>query len=112
MGPLINLLLLCYAVVIAKRYKDNKLYAIKQINKFHAQRKNVVKYVVNERRVLLSLSHPAILKLHWTSRDEQHVYMIYEYINNGELWEMIQKFPNKVVPLDLAKHWLAEIVLG
>ncbi len=97
-------------VTLAHRYRDRKNYAVKVINKASAQRKNVIKYVINERRVLVALNHPNIIRLHWTSRDEMNVYMFYEHATNGELWELLQKFPSKQVPLDVARYWMAELV--
>jgi len=110
-----DIMLLCrtgVVVTLAYRYYDQKTYAVKAISKERAQRKRVTKYVVNERRVLLMLNHPNILKLHWTSRDATNVYMIYEHVPKGELWEMLQKLPNKRVPEPLAKFWLGEIILA
>lgn len=50
-------------VTLCERYKDHKNYALKIINKEKAQRKKMVKYVLNERRVMLMLNHPHIIKV-------------------------------------------------
>ena len=97
-------------VTLCKRYRGGQEYALKSINKQKAMQKRMVKYIQNERSVLLSLSHPHIVKLHFTSRDAENVYMFYEYCSKGELWAWLQRFPRKIVPLPLRRIWMAQIV--
>lgn len=97
-------------VVQCERYADRRKYALKMINKSKAQSKNVIKYVLNERRVMSLLNHPHIIKMLWTARDETNVYMFYEHAPRGELWELLQKFPARAVPVELARVWLAQLV--
>ena len=50
-------------IVLAKRHRDHKQYALKIVNKEKAMRANNVKYLLNERKVMLLLNHSRIIKV-------------------------------------------------
>lgn len=97
-------------VFLATRYCDRKQYALKVIEKRRVQRNEMFKYVLQEKQVMLMLDHPSIIKLHWTFRDSFCVYLMTELGSGGELWELWNQCEAKRLPLELTRHYAAEIV--
>ena len=69
-----------------------KVYAMKVIEKVHAQRHGGLPQVKNEKDVLIRLdSHPNIVRLHSTFHDADHLYILLEYASGGELFGHIKR---------------------
>lgn len=49
---------------------------------------------MQERRVLLELDNPFILKMHYAFQTPSSLYMIFDYINGGDLFYHINKRGN------------------
>jgi len=65
---------------------------------------------VAERDILERLDHPFIMKLQFAFQDSQHLYMIMEFVNGGELFYHLShsgRFKE-----DRAKFYCAEIILA
>ena len=45
-----------------------------------------------------------------TFKDDLNVYLVMELAPKGELWDLLQKAPDKKLPLELARHYAAEMV--
>lgn len=52
------------------------------------------KSTLQERKVLLELEHPFILKLHYAFKTRQTLYMIFDYASGGDLFFHIKKRGN------------------
>lgn len=59
---------------------------------------------------MLLLDHPSIIKLYWTFKDVLCVYMMMELGEGGELWELWDQCENRRLPIELVRHYAAELV--
>lgn len=96
-------------VKLATRYYDNSKFALKDFDKAKVTRTKMFKYVVNERKHLLMLNHPGVIRLIQTFQDRMFVFILSEYAEGGELFDLIQKHPNGLRPA-LAAFYTAELV--
>ncbi|CAG9330060.1 PRKACB_1 [Blepharisma stoltei] len=99
-------------VVIArlKNQKQGTYYAIKMINKEVLAKLKQVEHAKCEKRVLMSLDNPFILKVFSSFQDNACLYLVMEYIAGGELFTRLRlwhHFPN-----DVALFYATEILLA
>jgi serine/threonine protein kinase len=95
-------------VLLGKHNINNKLYAIKKINKNMLNNYEKQHEVHIEKQILAELRHPNIVKLNKTFQDKKHLYFALEYCKNKDLGYLIKvlgKFDFK-----LAQFYLAEIL--
>ena len=77
-----------FGKVFKVRYKlNNCIYALKRIPKNYEDDVDGVKkkYIWREIEMLTQLRHPNIIKYYETFEDENYIYLIIEYANNGSL---------------------------
>jgi len=67
------------------RISDNKIYALKLIQKEQVKKKNLIKYVKNEIKIMQEFNNMHILKMYETFEDKNFLYLIVEYCNMGTL---------------------------
>lgn len=73
--------------------RPEESYALKFFNKQTVMKTDFVKYVHQEKNAMLVLNdpgHPNVIRMIDTFRDEQNVYILYEYAEGGDLWEEIK----------------------
>ena len=68
--------------------KTGEIRACKQLSKHMIQDKTQFQ---TEIEIMITLTHPNILKLYEVFEDERYYYLIIEKCNGGELFEKIQK---------------------
>jgi 3-phosphoinositide dependent protein kinase-1 len=78
-------------VVIGTEKANGQRYAIKILNKKQIIQQKKIQYVNLEKNVLLSLSHPFIIKLYYTFQDAYSLYFVLELARNGDLLSHIQR---------------------
>jgi cGMP-dependent protein kinase 1 len=72
-------------------HNSNYLYAIKVIpKKITEKQKSLCKYLLLEKRILLALDHPFIIKLVKTLKTENFLFFLMEFVNGLSLEEYIQ----------------------
>ena len=99
-------------VYLARKNTNNKLYAIKILNKNWINTKNQKNNVKTERTVLAKLSHPFIMKLNYAFQTKKSLYFITQFMHGGELNYHIYNEKNNYFSEEKAKFYAAEIVLG
>jgi hypothetical protein len=96
-------------VMLVRNSLNKQYYALKIMSIVEIIRLKQADHVRNEKNVLESVnSHPFIVRLYWTHHNEQHLYMLLEYIAGGELFSLLRqraKFEAKA-----AVFYAAEIV--
>ena len=95
-------------VLLGKHNLNNKLYAIKKINKNMLNNYEKQHEVHIEKQILAELRHPNIVKLNKAFQDKKHLYFALEYCKNkdlGHLLNVLGKFDFK-----LAQFYSAEIL--
>ena len=78
-------------VYLAQNTINQAWYAIKAINKKKLATKQQIKHVHDEKDVLLSASHPFLVKLWGTFQTDSHVFFVTDYVPGGELFRLIRK---------------------
>ncbi|CAJ0608934.1 unnamed protein product [Cylicocyclus nassatus] len=69
-----------------------KIYAMKVLSKEHVRKKNEVKHVMAELKVLKSnIHHPFLVSLHFSFQSKDKLYFVLDYLNGGELFSHLQR---------------------
>ena len=67
-------------------HNKKNIYAIKAISRKSVElQKMLSKYFVNERRVMLTLNHPFIVKLVKTMKNNLYCFLLIEFVNDKKL---------------------------
>ena len=66
-------------VHLAEKKSDNKLFAIKVLDKKSLKNSNLVKYAHSERNILSLMDHPFIVKLNSAFQSENKLYLVMDY---------------------------------
>lgn len=96
-------------VILAQHHKNLNYYAIKVLNKAKIVKKDQVKQVVREKRVLHAASFPFIASLAFSFKDNSNVYMALEYVNGGELFTYMRR--SGKLGEDTSRFYIAQLVL-
>ena len=78
-------------VILVKNDLNNKLYAMKILNKKYIIKKNQVQHTQNERVMLEKLKHPFIVRLNYAFQDSKRLYFVTEFMQGGELFFHLRK---------------------
>lgn len=106
-------------VVHAKSKNSDTEFAIKIMEKAYIKKENKVKYVMMERNILAMISHPLMVKFHFSFQDKENLYMCMDLATGGELLSLIMKkksenLQNRVLDqacdIITSRFYLAEIV--
>ena len=99
-------------VYVASRNSNNKLYAIKILNKDRINNKIQIKSINTERFILGKLNHPFIMRLNYAFQTKKSLYFITQFMHGGELNYHIYKEKNNYFSEGKTKFYAAEIILG
>ena len=77
-------------VFLVKKISNNKLYALKAIDKNFMKKERKEHQVYVEREVLLKLNHPNIIKLYSSFQDKNKLYFVLEYASGGEFSDYLR----------------------
>jgi len=66
-------------VTLVKKKSDEKLYAMKSLSKPNIVRRKQVEHTRAERRILGTITHPFIVKLHYAFQTEKKLYFVLDY---------------------------------
>ena len=77
-------------------HNKKHFYAIKCVDKSEAEKqKHLIKYFLEERRVLLELDHPFIMKLVRTFKSKENIFFLTNYINGKGLNKYLESKKEK-----------------
>jgi len=75
-----------FGQVYSARYlKNNKLYALKVLNKKKLIAKKQLKYAVSEANILKKVNSPFIIKMYFAFQTPLNLYMAIDSCSNGDL---------------------------
>ena len=95
-------------VLLARHKGEEKIYAVKVLNKKMILKRNEKTHIMCERNVLLkNLNHPFLVGLRYSFQSRDKLYFILDYVNGGELFFHLQK--EKIFTEARAKFYAAEI---
>jgi serine/threonine protein kinase len=83
-------------VTVDEVYGEVKVnyYAMKSISKSNIEDASFIQSTMKEKQLLLDMDHPLILKLHLAFQTPFSLYMIFDYINGGDMFFHIKKKGN------------------
>jgi cGMP-dependent protein kinase len=77
-------------------HNHKNIYAIKAISRKSVEREKILaRYFVNERKIMLSLDHPFIVKMVKSMKNQHFCFLLIEYINGTNLDQYLTKRENK-----------------
>ena len=76
-------------VILVRCVINNKLYAMKMINKKSMNTEKAMDYALYERRVLSKLRHPFLISLLCSFQTNDNLYLITTFCQGGELFKHI-----------------------
>lgn len=97
-------------VSLVKKKSDQKLYAMKVLNKSNIIIRKQVEHTNTERRVLGTINHPFIVKLYYAFQTEDRLFFVLDYASGGELFFHLSRL--KKFPEPMARFYTSEIVLA
>ncbi|CAI5455394.1 unnamed protein product [Caenorhabditis angaria] len=83
-------------------------YALKVLNIHKVVEMRQTEHVHNEKKVLMRLKHPFIVKMYANEKDKNFLYMIMEYVPGGELFSYLRA--SRSFSNSMARFYASEIV--
>lgn len=83
-------------VKLVQDKKSKRTFALKILKKQQIMQYRQQSNVMNEKNVMKDSDHPFILKLYETYKDAEHLYMLLELIQGGELFNLLQVRGGKI----------------
>ena len=99
-------------VRLGKAKANGKTYALKQTRKVDVIAKKAIKFVLRERKALVLIDHPFVLKLCGSFQDRTCLYLVLEYVPGGDLCWLSSQQPNCQFPEADARFYAAEILIA
>ena len=87
-----------------------KNYALKMLSKQGMASKRQVKAIVAELRVLQTVDHPFLLRLHGTYQSRDLCYFLFDCIQGGELFKRLAASEDCTIPLEDAQFYASHMV--
>ena len=97
-------------VVLVKNQNNNKLYAMKILDKKFIIKKNQVSHTQTERVLLEKLKHPFIVRLNYAFQDSKRLYFLTEFLQGGELFFHLRK--NSGYKEKAVRFYMCQILLA
>ncbi|KAI7690337.1 Serine/threonine-protein kinase Sgk3 [Sarcoptes scabiei] len=95
-------------VYSARHIKEDRIYAVKVLNKKMIIKRNEKNHIMSERNVLLkNLNHPFLVGLYYSFQTKDKLYFVLDYVNGGELFFHLSK--ERVFNESRARFYAAEI---
>ena len=92
-------------VAKVKSKLNHKLYAMKMIDFSLIKEKTEVDLTLNEMKIIQSLNSPHIIKYYTSFKKDNRLYIIMEYMNNGDLKGYINAHQNMNNPIPEKELW-------
>ncbi|XP_019850933.1 PREDICTED: microtubule-associated serine/threonine-protein kinase 3-like isoform X1 [Amphimedon queenslandica] len=100
-----------YGAVYLVRHKQTRMrFAMKKVNKKRMIMKKQVQSVFNERDILTFSENPFVVGLWCTFQTRQHLYMVMEYVEGGDVAALLKGVG--YLTLELATMYFSETVLA
>ncbi|CAF2701031.1 unnamed protein product [Rotaria sp. Silwood2] len=99
-----------YGIVFLAYHTDtNEYVALKAINKSTLVETNEQNTIISERQYAFALHHPNIVQLITSFKDNEYVYLVFEWLQGGDLYSLMSY--QKLTELQ-AKFYSAQIVMA
>jgi serine/threonine protein kinase len=97
-------------VYLVQKKSNGQMYAMKSLSKRRIFSHNLAKYAYTEKNIQSSLSHPFIVKLHFSFQTAAKLFLVMDYCPGGDLGHALQKAGT--FPPELARAYLCEVLLA
>eukprot|EP00730_Choanoeca_flexa_P004137 TRINITY_DN11608_c0_g1_i1.p1 TRINITY_DN11608_c0_g1~~TRINITY_DN11608_c0_g1_i1.p1 ORF type:complete len:793 (+),score=192.44 TRINITY_DN11608_c0_g1_i1:290-2380(+) len=98
------------SVFLAQKNDSKHIYAMKMMRKEVLRNKNMVDQVVTERDAMALALSPYVVRLFYSFRSANALYLIMEYMIGGDLGQMLEQFG--CFDDDMARFYLSEITIA
>ncbi|EGR33098.1 protein kinase domain protein, partial [Ichthyophthirius multifiliis] len=101
-----------YGKVLQVKHKEtNQQYAMKIIRKDRVTtNQRIMKSTLLEKNILLKSNHPFIIKLYQSFQSQFKLYLVIEYMPNGDIYSILQRV--RVFNESTAKFIIVQVILG
>jgi serine/threonine protein kinase len=90
--------------------KTGKIYAMKVLKKAAITDERGKERVKTERDIVMSISHPYIVTLHYSFQTDKKLFFILDFLNGGDLYTHIMTYGK--FKENRARFYIAEMVLA
>ncbi|KRX08335.1 Protein kinase-like domain [Pseudocohnilembus persalinus] len=97
-------------VYLVKTVHSSEVYALKCINKQQVVQQHLEKYVMEEKTILEDINFPFIMRFYRSMQDNYHVYLLLEFIEGMELFDVIREM-GLLSTFD-CQFYIGSIILG
>ncbi|PIN05062.1 NDR serine/threonine kinase [Handroanthus impetiginosus] len=97
-------------VRVCREKTTGQVYAMKKLKKSEMLRRGQVEHVKAERNLLAEVDSNCIVKLYCSFQDEEHLYLIMEYLPGGDMMTLLMR--KDILTEDEARFYIAEAVLA
>lgn len=73
-----------------KNRSNNYVYALKKVSLINVLNAQIAQYIESEKKILLQIEHPFIVKLVKTLKDNKNIYFLMENVEGFELFDIIR----------------------
>lgn len=98
-------------VILMKNNLTKKKYAVKIISKTNLN-KNKLKMIVCEKNILKKLNNQFIVKLDYCFQDPLSFFLVLEYVNGGDLYNLIHNNKNLLGNIDVVKYYFNQLIIA
>lgn len=78
-------------VFLVENLHDSKKYAMKVLDKGMIMRQNILRYAMTERKILSTINHPFVVRLHYAFQSSEKLYLVMQYCPGGDLLQLVKK---------------------
>lgn len=116
-------------VLLVRKISNDKIYAMKAMNKKHIIKSKQIAHVLSEKKLLESINFPFCVKAKYCFQNNSYLYFVMPLINGGEMFTylrrlykfyMIRSLIERVIQIirqqhfgeELSKFYAAQIILA
>ncbi|KAH7675348.1 Non-specific serine/threonine protein kinase protein [Dioscorea alata] len=97
-------------VFLARKRTTGDLFAIKVLKKLDMIRKNDIERILAERKILITVRNPFVVRFFYSFASRDNLYLVMEYLNGGDLYSLLRNVG--CLDEEVARVYIAELVLG
>lgn len=97
-------------VFLLKHTKNNKLYAMKVLEKENIVKMKQVEHTLYEKRVLEAIRFPFTVSMEFSFKDNSYIYFIMPFVPGGEMFTHLRRM--KKFEETLAKFYASQVILA
>lgn len=64
---------------------------MKALDKTMIMKQNILRYAMTERKILSTINHPFVVKLHYAFQTMEKLYLVMDYCPGGDLAKLLRK---------------------